>query len=562
MAERTTSSAASALESFYLREQAHPDRIYLVQPLPDGRVERLSWGEVGNQARRIAAYLSSLQLAPGSHIALFSRNCAHWIVADLAIWMAGHVSVPVYPTESPDAIRALLEHSDCKAVFIGKLDEWQKARSDVLPGIPWIALPLAPDGPGLLPWQTLLDAFEPLEASRVPAPEEIATLIYTSGTTGQPKGVMLSFGAMHYAARNCLRLFVISEQDRLLSYLPLSNIVERQFVETASLLAGETVFFTHSSETFVADMQRARPTVLFSVPRVWLKLQQGVHRRIPATLLNALLGVPLLRRVVAGKVLERLGLDRVRYAVSGSAPIQDYLILWYQRLGLSLVEMYGQTENSGYAHLGRPGRFKTGWIGLPNPGVECRLTDEGELLVRNRANMLGYYRDEEGTAAAIDEDGFLHTGDLADIDQEGFVRILGRKRDRFQTSAGRLISPGSVERLLAADDLVDQVCVVGSQLPQPIGLIQLAERHAEDGQHRGRVEERLARLLIKVNECVGKHERLGCLVVIPGLWAVENGFMTPMLKVRRSMVEAAYRDRFEEWSIGGRAVIWVDSSTA
>jgi long-chain acyl-CoA synthetase len=559
MGERITTSVASALEAFCRREQAHPDRIFLVQPLADGQIEQLSWAQAGDQARRIAGYLRSLQLPPRSHVALFSRNCAHWIVADLAIWMAGHVSVPVYPTHGADAVRQLLDHADCRAVFIGKLDDWQTARSDVRPDVPWIALPLAPQGPGLLPWQTLLEAFEPLTDFALPEGGEVATLIYTAGTSGPEKGVLLTHGAMCHAATNWLRLLVMDEQDRLLSYLPLSNIAERQFIETASLLAGSTVYFVHSSDTFVADARRARPTLLFGVPRIWLRLQQAVYRRVPAQLLDTLLAVPLLGRWVGREVLSRLGFEKVRYALSGAAPIQDHLILWYQRLGMNLVEMYGLTENCGYSHLGRPKRFRLGRVGLPNPGVECRLAEDGEILVRSRATMLGYYKDPERTAEVLDQDGFLHTGDLGNIDQEGLLRVLGPKRELFFSTTGRAISPTTMERLLAASSLVDQVSVMGSQLPQPIALVQLVDGCGREPAGRARVEEGLSRLLVSVNECLGKHERLGCIVVIPGLWAVENGFMTPMLKVRRSMVEAAYLDRFESWSISGKPVLWVDS---
>ncbi len=562
MVAPVTSPVATALEAFYKREQAHPEKVYLVQPLGGGQLESLTWGQVGDQARRIASYLLTLDIPPASHIALLSKNCAHWIIADLAIWMAGHISVPIYPTQSPEAIRELLEHADCRAVFIGKLDAWQTVRSSIRPEVPWIAMPLAPEGPGHLPWQTLLEAFEPLSTPCEPSPDQTATLIYTSGTTGPAKGVLLSFGAMAYSANNCLRLFVISERDRLLSYLPLSNIAERQFIETASLLAGETVFFVHSSDSFIEDIQRARPTLLFSVPRVWMRLQQAVHRRVPPRLLAGLLRIPLLRRTVARQVLSGLGMDQVRYAVSAAAPIQDHLILWYQNLGLSLVEMYGMTENCGYSHLGRPKRFRTGWVGLPNPGVECRLGEDQEILVRSKATMKGYYKEPERTAEALDDQGFLRTGDLGELDQEGFLRILGRRRDMFRTTSGRIISPATIERLLLAHALVDQACVVGSQLPQPIALVQLKVGADVRPDDRTRLEESLSRLLVEVNECVGKHERLACLVVIPGLWEVETGFMTPMLKLRRPMVEAAYRDRFEAWSISGRPVVWVDAESS
>lgn len=554
MTEQVRPTLSSALDAFYDRELAHPDKTYLVQPLADGSVETFSWAQVGDQARRMAAYLGTLGLAPGSHIGLLSRNCAHWIIADLAIWMAGYVSVPVYPTLTADSVRQVVDHADCRAIFIGKLDDWQALRSGIPADIPWIALPLAPEDPNLLPWQSLIDANEPVSGRRVVQPDDLATVIYTSGTSGVPKGAMLSFGSMYYAANNGLRLFNISEDDRLLSYLPLSNVAERQFIEIASLLAGETVYFVHSPDTFVADNCRARPTVFFGVPRIWLKLQQSVLQKFPASVLNTTLKVPLLGSGVATRILKRLGFDQIRYAVSGAAPIDDQLLLWYHRLDMNLVEIYGMTENCGYSHLGRPKRFKSGWIGLPNPGVECRLSEEGELLVRSPANMLGYYKDPARTAEAIDEQGFLHTGDCGEIDRDGFLRITGRRKDIFKTSKGRYVAPAPIEKQLLAHHFIEHACVVGTNLPQPVALVQLSE-FGIAGLNPARVEEGLSAALLELNGRLNRQEQLACLVVIGDEWSVQNGFMTPTQKLKRHVVEATYSDRLEFWSVSGRTVV-------
>ncbi|SDS12740.1 Long-chain acyl-CoA synthetase (AMP-forming) [Halopseudomonas xinjiangensis] len=554
MAEQARPAISSALEAFYQRELAHPDKTYLVQPLGDGSVVSYSWAQVGDQARRMAAYLRSLQFPASSHIALLSRNCAHWIIADLAIWMAGHVSVPVYPTLTADSVRQVLEHSDCRAVFVGKLENWQQLRGGLPEQLPWIALPLGPEDAHLLPWQSLIDANEPWTQTHRVAPTDVATIIYTSGTSGIAKGVMLSFASMYYAANNGLRLFTISEDDRLLSYLPLSNVAERQFVEIASLLSGQTVYFVHSAQTFVEDNRRARPTVFFGVPRIWFKLQQSVLQKVPAGLLNTVLATPLLGPRVARRVLERLGFDQIRYAVSGAAPIDDQLLLWYHRLGMSLVEIYGMTENAGYSHLGRPKRFKSGWIGLPNPGVECRLSGDGELLVRSPANMLGYYKDPVRTAETLDEHGFLHTGDCGAIDNEGFLRITGRRKDTFKTSKGRYVAPAPIEKRLHAHPYIEQACVVGTQLPQPIALIQLSSASIE-GVSPVRVEESLSAALLELNGQLNRQEQLACVVVISDAWTVENGFLTPTLKLKRHVVEATYQDQLEYWSVSGRTVV-------
>ncbi|QIB52016.1 AMP-binding protein [Pseudomonas sp. OIL-1] len=562
MPDQVKLAVSSALESFYERERAHPDKVYLVQPHADASVDEFTWAQVGDQARRIASYLRSLELEPGSHIALFSKNCAHWIIADLAIWMAGHVSVPIYPTLGRDSVRPMLEHAECRAAFIGKLDSWQRVRPTVYPDIPWIGLPLAPEDADLLPWQSLLESNEPLSEDVLPDPAAVATLVYTAGTSGPPKGVMLSFSAMYHAASNWLRLFVINDNDRLLSYLPLSNVAERQFVQIASLLGGETVYFVHGSDTFVRDMRRARPTVFFGVPRLWSKLQRSVYRRVPAIVLNPLLKIPLLRRIPARMVLATLGLNHIRYAVSGGAPPADDMLRWFQRLGMNLVEIYGMTENCGYSHLGRPQRFKSGWVGLPNPGVECRLAEDGELLLRSRATMLGYFKDPDATARMLDENGFLHTGDLGEVDKEGFVRVIGRARDLFTTRAGKVIPPGPIERLLDASSLIEQSCVLGEKLPQPIALVQLQETESAATPSRDQVvEERLTRILSETNKRLPQHQQLACLVVIGDKWSVNNGFITPTLKLKRHVVEATYQDQLEIWSVSGKRVLWQETPT-
>lgn len=557
MGEQARLAVSSALEAFYQREQMHPDKVYLVQPLAGGEVQELTWREVGDQARRLASYLQSLQLPAGSHIALISKNCAHWIITDLSIWMAGHVSVPLYPNLTADSVHQILEHSEARAVFVGKLDDWDSMRPGVPQNLPMLGLPLAPEDPQLLSWQCLLQANEPISGEPLPDPEQLATIIYTSGTTGMPKGVMQSFASMYYSANNCLRLFNISDQDRLLSYLPLCHVAERQFVEVASLLAGETVYFAESLDTFLVDMQRARPTVFFGVPRIWVKFHMGVIKRVPSGVLDMLLAIPLVGRVVARRVLAGLGLDQIRYAVCGAAPVADATMGWYRRLGLNIAEVYGMTENCGYSHLGRPARYKQGWIGLPNPGVECRLSAEGELLVRSKATMQGYYKEPEKTAETLTEDGFLRTGDVGEIDNEGFLRLTGRIKDIFKTSKGKYVAPAPIENLLAAHDRVEQVCVVGSNLSQPLALVQLSETGwVEAREQREQLVKTLVELLDEVNGKLNRHEHLSCLVVVEDAWGVENGFMTPTLKIKRNVVEATYQDQFEIWSVSGHAVVW------
>ncbi|VVM62196.1 Long-chain-fatty-acid--CoA ligase FadD15 [Pseudomonas fluorescens] len=547
------------LDVFYEREARHPRQRYLVQPTGAGQVETLTWADVGHQARCAAHWLRSRELPQGSHIALISKNCAHWIIADLAIWMAGHVSVPLYPNLTAESVAQVLEHSEAALAFIGKLDDWPGMSRGVSPTLPTISLPLHPPGPFDFSWADL-QASSPIQDDPKPCADQLATIIYTSGTTGIPKGVMHSFGNLGFATSRGTQLFGLNEKDRLLSYLPLCHVAERMFVELASIYTGQTVFFAESLDTFLTDLQRARPTALFGVPRIWTKFQMGVYGKIPAKRLDFLLSLPFIGKRVGHKVLAGLGLDALRVALSGAAPVPQTLLMWYRKLGLDVLEVYGMTESCGYSHIGRPGEHQPGWIGKPCPEVEVRIDDSGEVMVRSGATMLGYYKEPEKTADTITEDGFLRTGDKGEQDVQGYLRLTGRLKEIFKTSKGKYVAPAPIENRLAGHSRIEQVCVVGDGLSAPLGLCVLSAlgQQDADGAARAGLQSSLEKLLEEVNGALDKHERLRRLIIVKESWAVENGFLTPTLKIKRNVIEAAYGARFEEWSERSEAVLWQD----
>ncbi|MFJ7798024.1 AMP-binding protein [Pseudomonas sp. NPDC096950] len=547
------------LDVFYEREARHPRQRFLVQPLGGGQVETLTWEDVGHQARCAAHWLRARELPQGSHIALISKNCAHWIIADLAIWMAGHVSVPLYPNLTAESVAQVLEHSEAALAFIGKLDDWPGMSRGVSPDLPTISLPLHPPGTFTFSWDDLLKS-SPIQDDPKPAAEQLATIIYTSGTTGLPKGVMHSFGNLGFATTRGTQLFGLDESDRLLSYLPLCHVAERMFVELASIYTGQTVFFAESLDTFLTDLQRARPTAMFGVPRIWTKFQMGVYSKIPAKRLDFLLGLPIIGKRVGHKVLAGLGLDALRIALSGAAPVPQTLLQWYRKLGLDVLEVYGMTESCGYSHIGRPGDDKPGWIGKPCPEVEVRIAETGEVMVRSGATMLGYFKEPEKTADTLTEDGFLRTGDKGEQDAEGNLRLTGRLKEIFKTSKGKYVAPAPIENRLAVHSRIEQVCVVGDGLSAPLGLCVLSAVGLQDAASSARnaLHSSLEKLLEEVNAALDKHERLRRLVVVKDSWAVENGFLTPTLKIKRNVIEAAYGARFEEWSERNEAVLWQD----
>lgn len=543
------------LDVFYEREARHPRQRFLVQPIGGGEVETLTWADVGHQARCAAHWLRARELPQGSHIALISKNCAHWIIADLAIWMAGHVSVPLYPNLTADSVAQVLNHSESVLAFIGKLDDWPSMSIGVPAGLPTISLPLHPPGDFDFSWAEL-QRRSPIQDDPRPAAEQLATIIYTSGTTGLPKGVMHSFANLGFATSRGTQLFGLNENDRLLSYLPLCHVAERMFVEMASIYTGQTVFFAESLDTFITDLKRARPTAMFGVPRIWTKFQMGVYSKIPAKRLDLLLGLPFIGKRVGHKVLAGLGLDALRVALSGAAPVPQTLLAWYQKLGLDVLEVYGMTEGCGYSHICLPGEYKQGWIGKPCPDVEVRIDASGEVQVRSQANMLGYFKEPQKTAETLTADGFLRTGDKGEQDAEGRLRLTGRLKEIFKTSKGKYVAPAPIENRLAVHSRIEQVCVVGDGLSAPLGLCVLSSVNQEEP--RASLHSSLEKLLEEVNAVLDKHEQLRRLVVVKDSWAVENGFLTPTLKIKRNVIEDTYGARFEEWSARSEAVLWQD----
>jgi long-subunit acyl-CoA synthetase (AMP-forming) len=467
--------------------------------------------------------------------------------------------VAIFPTEKADTIAYILEHSEAKAVFIGKLDPgWDRQLPGIPDTLPRLTFPLAPDTPGAR-WDEIIAATAPLEGRPARAADDLALLLYTSGSTGTPKGVMHDFRHITAAAEGIVRGVGFTAQDRALSYLPLAHVFERAYIECASFVAGGHIFFADSLDTFVADIQRARPTIFISVPRLWLKFQQGVFAKMPAKKLDRLLGIPLLGRIVAKKVLTGLGLDQVRLAGSGSAPIPAELITWYRRLGLNLLEGYAMSEDFAYSHLSTAEHNLPGYVGVPYPDVQVRLSDEGEILIKSPGRMVGYYKLPELSAQSFTADGFFHTGDRGERRPDGLLKITGRVKELFKTAKGKYIAPAPIENYINEHEAIELSCVSGVGQPAAYALVVLAEHlrpRVHDPAVRAEVEAALGEWLKTVNRHVTEYERLQLFVVVAEPWSIEAGTLTPTMKIKRSRIEEMAAPHLEAWYAAGTPVLW------
>ena len=555
---------AEPLEYVLRWEKEKPQDVYLTQPLSDGGIECFTWGEVVDQARRGAAYLESLGFPEGSNIALMGKNSAHWIIADLAIWMAGHVPVPLYPTLGVDACEYVLEHSEAKLLVVGRLDgvtdTWGELAPVLPESLPLLCLPMSPPvrGENAMQWDQLLQDYAPRQDIVLRGREALATIIYTSGTTGKPKGVMHNFRSLTAPAGCSVNLWCPTEDDRMLSYLPLAHVAERVAVEIPSLLFGFQLFFNDSLETFPVDLKRARPTRFFSVPRLWTKFYQAVNAKIPPSKQKIIFSIPFLSSRVKQKILQELGLDSVKVGLTGAAPLSAEIISWYRKLGLELLEVFGMTENCAASHAARSGEVRPGYVGTPLDGVECRIDDTGEVLVKSPGQMLGYYKMPEETRANMTEDGFFRTGDRGELDEKGRLRITGRTKDLFKTSKGKYIAPVPIENMLGAHPGIEVICATGPGQPQPFALAVLSPGvlDPQNAEQKTHFEHVFAEHLDAINQQLEDHERLNYVVIVKEPWTIESGLLTPTMKLKRNVIEERYLKFADQWRERNQKIIW------
>jgi len=548
--------------NFYEWERKLKDKPFLRQPFGD-KWEEYTWGETGQMARKLATGLKTLGLPPKSHIGLMSKNCREWIIADLAIYMAGYVSVPFFPTLNSKELKSLLHFGDVSALFMGKVNAWDEIKNGIPDDMPLIAFPHYKDCSEISvghQWFDFINKFEPQQEDFYPDRSDVWTIIFTSGTTGTPKGVVLDYQTnentecLTTPEHNPLRVD-FNGKNSFFSYLPLNHIAERIVVEWTCFRYGGTISFTESIETFAQNLGSVQPTVFFGVPRIYTKFQMGILSKFPQEKLNKLLSIPIVSSLLKMVLKKKLGLSKAKAIVTGAAPMQESQRVWYRSLGVKITNGYGMTENCAICTQ-LPGEItdKPGSVGKAQPEVEIKIDSEtGEILMRGPYVMKGYYNDPETTNNTI-KNGWLYTGDRGRIDDEGNLYITGRVKDAFKTTTGEFVEPGKIEALFGDVTEFEQMCVAGFGIAAPILLVVPSE--GANSIDKDTLKQQLNNKLESVNKDQVSFRKVSTIVIMKEAWTPENGLCTPTLKIKRVKIDEKFMSKYKQWHENSEAVIW------
>ncbi|MCY9844828.1 AMP-binding protein [Vibrio caribbeanicus] len=534
--------------------EERPDDIYLKQII-DRQFVEYTFSEVADKALKLVSALNGLGLKPRDKVALISKNCAEWFICDLAMMLGDFISVPIFPTAGADTIEYCLTHSESTVLIGGKLDDPTATQEVIatMSDLITIALPYDSAPQCEHKFNDLINASQPSEARPEHYDDKLMSLVYTSGTSGLPKGAMLTYGAFSWSVQQLINHIGIQENDRLFSYLPLAHITERVYIFGSSIMGGVPTAFPESLDTFIEDVKMHRPTLFISVPRLWTLFQQRIQDKLPPKKLNLLLKIPFINTLIKKKLADGLGLDQARVLGCGSAPVSPALLDWYHSVGLNITEAWGMTESFAYSTLNYPFKAdKIGSVGNAGPGIELKIADDQEIMVRSKGMFSGYYKNDIATQESFDSEGWLHTGDIGIIDAQGYLTIQGRKKDTFKTAKGKFVAPVPIEKKLFEYSRVEMMCLIGLGLPFPILLVV---PHDFPNFDRKRYEKTTEKVIAKMNSELESHEQIKGVLMINDPWSIENGILTPTLKIKRHVLEQKYHDVGQSWP-KDKLVVW------
>ncbi|MBK56435.1 MAG: AMP-dependent synthetase [Flavobacteriaceae bacterium] len=545
---------------FYKWEKKLSDKPFLRQPF--GKLwETYTWGEVGIMARKLATGLKSLGLKDKSHIGLVSKNCREWIIADLAITIAGYISVPFFPTLKSYEIKNLLNFGDVDALFVGKLENWDEMKQGVPPKLPIISFPHYKNHSKIdfgEKWFDFINRFDPQSDDFYPKNNDIWTIIFTSGTTGDPKGAVIKYKSLYNtkSVHEDYNPLGIDEggNNRFISYLPLNHIFERVCIEWTCLRYGGNLSFVESLESFGQNLSSVSPTAFQGVPRIYSKFQEKILLKIPQTKLTKLLKIPVLSWIIKRKLKKTLGMSKAKVIISGAAALPVELIDWFQTIGIYITNGYGMTENccvctnlNPYQNHGR------GSVGkISSPDVSLKITGEGEICMKGPFLMDSYYKNKEMTDSTL-QNGWLHTGDKGFIDDDGYLYVTGRVKDIFKTTKGKYIEPAAIESKFGNVDEFSQICLVGLNCVQPLLLVVPTEL-AKSNQDQTTIK--ISKILNEVNNDLDNYKKISKIIFVKEDWTPDNEMTTPTLKIKRAKVDEKFSLKYNNWEKSAESIIW------
>lgn len=602
------SSLSTAPKVFRETTKKYGDRVAL-RKKEYGLWHDISWNEYYRLASQVGAALISMGLERGDTVSIIGDNCPEWVIIDMGIQCAGGVAVGIYSTNAWQQVEYVIQNSESKFFFVEneeQLDKWLHFKDKAphlkkvivwdLEGLRHFRDPMVMSYQELLQvGKEVLEKEPDIVEKRIDqlTPDDLSVLIYTSGTTGPPKGAMLTHGNVTWMGEAIAVDNPIYDTDEVLSFLPLCHIFERLFSVFAHIRHGYTVNFIENLDTVTDNMKEVSPTVGYAVPRIWEKYYSAIYIRMSdatwfkrlvfgtalkigrkrATLMMDFKKVPLYVEIlyklaylaVFRKLKERLGFDRIRVAYSGAAPISPDVLHFFQSIGINLIEGYGQTEGTGVTCVSRVGRVKFGTVGPPITGTEVRIAPDGEILVRSPSVFKGYFKNPEATAETL-KDGWLYSGDVGEIDEDGYLKITDRKKDIIVTAGGKNITPQYIENKLKFSPYINDAVVIGDGRKYLTCLIMIDEdnvvKYAQDNKIQFSTYKDLTQhpdiiKLIqgevdKVNEQLARVEQIKKFTILPKKLYEEDGEVTPTMKVKRKYVNEAFKDLIEAMYKGGR----------
>ena len=555
-----------------------------------------NWGTYSDQVTQAGRALIALGFEPGQTVCILGFNRPEWAIMDVATMGAGGAPAGIYTTCSPVEVRYIVDHAEAPVILVENEEQWRKVKAEranmpklkhvvTMKGMPPIADDLVMTWDEFMAKGDEVDKQAYLDRIEALKPDGLATLIYTSGTTGPPKGVMLSNHNLAWTANVAIQITTITSTDCSLSYLPLSHIAEQMFTLHIPITTGARVYFAESIDAVPENLKEVQPTIFFGVPRIWEKFHAGITAKlkeatgVKAKLVQWAMKVGweankapgshkgfqynLANKLIFSKLKPAIGMGNARVCVSGAAPIAREVLEFFASLDIVVLEVYGQSEDTGPTSFNTPTKYKFGSVGPAIPGVQVKIADDDEILVKGPNVFLGYYKDPEATAATL-TDGWLHSGDLGAFDSDGFLSITGRKKDIIITAGGKNITPKNLEAAIKNHELVNEAVVIGDRRKYLSALVTIdpeagaawAAANGEDSNalHKSaKLRASIQAHIDEMNQHFARVEQIKKFTILTRNFSVEDGELTPTLKVKRAKVNDHFADEIEAMYSEGSA---------